>query len=117
MKKESKQKKAKVVKDDEFEELRIGDVIYQTKLNKMYKDRKAYKIPNKQEIYSFIPGTIVEINIKEGDKVKKEEILMLLEAMKMKNQVLAPMDGIVDKIYVKKGQIIKKNFLMIKLKR
>jgi biotin carboxyl carrier protein len=102
---------------DDFEDLRIGDVIYKTKLNKMFKDRKPYKTPDKREIYSFIPGTIVEINIKAGSKVKKGEILMLLEAMKMKNQVLAPFDGVVKKVHVKIGQVVAKNILMIELER
>lgn len=100
-----------------FEDLRIGDVIYKTKLNKMFKDRKQYRIPDKREIYSFIPGTIVEINIKPGSKVKKGQVLMLLEAMKMKNQVLAPFDGKVKSIHVKIGQIVAKNVLMIELDR
>ncbi len=110
--------KTKKVEDSKaFEELRIGDVIYKTKLNKMFKNRSKYKTPDKREIYSFIPGVIAEINCKAGSKVKKGDILMLLEAMKMKNQVLAPFDGVVNKIHVKKGQIIAKNILMVELNR
>lgn len=101
----------------DLEDFRVGDVIYRTTLNKMYKDRKPYRIPDKREIYSFIPGTIVEINIKIGAKVKKGQVLMLLEAMKMKNQVLAPFNGEVKSIHVKVGQIVAKNVLMIELDR
>jgi biotin carboxyl carrier protein len=51
--------------------------------------------------------------VKEGDKVKEGDILMHLEAMKMKNRVLSPFDGVVKKIYVKEGEIVPKNFLMV----
>ncbi len=102
---------------DNLEDLRIGDVIYKTQINKMFKDRKPYKTPNPKEIYSFIPGTIVEINVKPGSKVVKGQVLMLLEAMKMKNQVLAPFDGKVKSVHVKIGQNISKNVLMIYLER
>lgn len=111
-------KKTKDIEEiQDLEDLRIGDVIYRTKLNKMFKDRKPYKIPDKREIYSFIPGTIVQIDIKPGSKVKKGQVLMLLEAMKMKNQVLAPFDAIVKTIHVEIGQIVAKNALMIELEK
>ena len=110
-------KTIKAKDNQDFEDLRIGDVIYKTKLTKMFKDRKPYKTPDKREVYSFIPGTIVEINTKVGAKVKKGDILMLLEAMKMKNQVLAPIDGTVKKVHVKKGQVLAKNTLMVELDR
>ena len=102
--------------DQEFENFRVGDTIYRTKLTKNYRERKAYTPPDDRKSFAFIPGTISEVKVKDGDKVKKDEIMMLLEAMKMKNQVKAPFDGVVKKVYVKEGQIVAKNFLMVELK-
>jgi len=110
-------KTIEVEANQDFEDLRIGDVVYKTTLNKMFKDRKPYRIPDSRELHSFIPGTILEINSKPGSKVKKGQVLMLLEAMKMKNQVLAPFNGKVKYIHVKIGQIVAKNVLMIELER
>ncbi len=107
-------KKTKV-EDTEFENFRVGDTIYRTKLNRSYRERKPYTPPNAKHSLAFIPGTIAEINIKKGDKVKKGDIMMLLEAMKMQNQVKAPFDGVVKEIYVKVGQVVAKNFLMLEL--
>ena len=100
---------------DKIESLRIGDTIYKTKLNKMFRDRKPYTVPDPRNLFSFIPGTIADINVKVGKKVKEGEVLLLLEAMKMQNQVLAPFDGKVKAIHVKTGQIVTKNFLLVEM--
>ena len=102
--------------DSEFEDFRVGDTIYRTKLPKFHKNRKPYKIPNLKQSLAFIPGTIAKINVKVGDKVKKGDIMMLLEAMKMKNHVKAPFDGEVKHIHVKAGQIVSKDFILLELK-
>ena len=53
-----------------------------------------------------MPGTILEIKVSEGQSVKAGEILVILEAMKMENELAAPVDGIVTKIYTSKGESI-----------
>ncbi|GFN35189.1 DUF2118 domain-containing protein [Tepidimicrobium xylanilyticum] len=50
-----------------------------------------------------MPGTILSINVKEGDTVKEGQILAILEAMKMENEILAPRDGKVKAIITTKG--------------
>ena len=42
-----------------------------------------------------MPGTILAVNVKPGDSVKKGQVLVILEAMKMENEILAPQDGTV----------------------
>ena len=101
--------------ESEFQDFRVGDTIYRTKVTKAYLERSPYKIPNAKQSLAFIPGTIAEIYVKKGDKVEKGQIMMLLEAMKMKNQVKAPFDGVVKDVYVKVGQIVAKNFIMVEL--
>jgi len=104
-----------IINESELQDFRVGDTIYRTKVTKSYLERKPYKAPNFKQSLAFIPGTIAEIFVKKGDKVKEGQIMMLLEAMKMKNQVKAPFNGVVKDVYVKEGQIIAKNFLMIEL--
>lgn len=98
-------------------ELRIGDTIYKTQLNKMFLNRKPYEAPDARKLRSFIPGTIAEIEVKEGSKVKEGDVLLYLEAMKMKNQVLAPFDGVVKKIHVEEGQVVTKNYILAEMER
>ena len=100
-----------------IEEMRVGDTVYKTRLNKMYKERKAYEAPDSRKIHSIIPGTIAEVEVKVGKKVAKGDPLLYLDAMKMKNHVLAPFDAVVKAVYVKEGQVVPKNFLMIELER
>ncbi len=50
-----------------------------------------------------MPGTILSINVKEGDEVKAGDVLLILEAMKMENEILAPIDGKVTSIGTTKG--------------
>ena len=63
-----------------------------------------------------MPGTILKMNVKVGDKVEKDGLVCVLEAMKMETNVLASMKGTVDRIYIHEGQQVKAGELIIKLK-
>ena len=53
-----------------------------------------------------LPGNIFAIKVKEGDAVKAGDVLIVIEAMKMENDVCAPSDGVVKQIAVAKGQMV-----------
>lgn len=57
-------------------------------------------------ILAAMPGTITEVKVSQGDKVKRGDTLMILEAMKMENEIKAPIDGIVSTIEVAKGAAV-----------
>ena len=66
------------------------------------------------EIKARIPGTIVAINVKPGDTVEENQVLMTIEAMKMETAVTARTAGKVREIRVKEGQAVKaKELLML----
>lgn len=50
-----------------------------------------------------MPGTILSINVNEGEEVKAGDVLLILEAMKMENEILAPRDGKVASVAITKG--------------
>ena len=54
-----------------------------------------------------MPGVIIEINVTPGSSVSKGDVVMVLEAMKMKNELKASKDGVVAEIYVAAGQQVK----------
>jgi len=58
------------------------------------------------EIVSPMPGKVIKISVKKGKTVKKGDVLMVVEAMKMENNILAPKDGIVETIKVKTGEMV-----------
>jgi biotin carboxyl carrier protein len=50
-----------------------------------------------------MPGNILNVNVQNGATVKKGDVLMILEAMKMENEICAPCDGTVTSVNVQKG--------------
>ena len=93
----------------------VNGTEYLTTYNKKYINRKVWSEPNLNHIMSYIPGTIVDIQIKEGQVVEEGGVLLTLEAMKMNNSIQMPFDGKIVKINVEKGQKIPKNFLMVEI--
>ncbi|MCP4152836.1 MAG: biotin/lipoyl-binding protein [bacterium] len=64
-----------------------------------------------------LPGLILTVKVKEGDTVKVGQDLLIMEAMKMENQVQAPFDGTVKKIYVKNGDSVAEEDPLVDLER
>lgn len=62
-----------------------------------------------------IPGMVWEINVVEGQKVAVDELVLVLEAMKMQNDILSLYEGTVSKIYVKKGDTVNVNADLIEI--
>jgi biotin carboxyl carrier protein len=53
-----------------------------------------------------MPGLVIDIEVQEGNPVKQSQGLLIVEAMKMQNEIKAPREGIVKKIFVRKGQTV-----------
>ena len=62
-----------------------------------------------------MPGNIIKVNAKVGDSVKKGDVLIVLEAMKMENDICAPEDGTVASIEVAQGATVETDALLITL--
>ena len=60
-------------------------------------------------------GTIIKIMVEEGQAVEAGQLLLIHEAMKMQNRVVAPISGVVVELNVKEGDKITKNHLMVKI--
>lgn len=59
-----------------------------------------------ETINAPMPGNILAVNVKVGDTVKKGDVLMILEAMKMENEIMAPCDGTVASVGVNVGATV-----------
>lgn len=66
-------------------------------------------------IKSPLPGNINAVKVSEGQKVAKGAVLIILEAMKMENEIVAPKDGTVGKIYVQKGATVQTGAPLIEI--
>jgi biotin carboxyl carrier protein len=70
----------------------------------------------KGDVRSVMPGVVKEIRVKEGDKVAAHDPLLVLEAMKMENEIRADRDGTVAKVHVTAGQAVEKGAPLVSLK-
>lgn len=69
-----------------------------------------------EAINAPMPGTIVAVNVTAGQSIKKGEALVILEAMKMENEIMAPHDGTVAGIYVNKGDSVNSGTPLVSLR-
>lgn len=104
-----------MAKKEKLDTLIIGGTTYKTQLTSKYLNRKNWERPNEKLVNAFIPGTILKVFVKEGQKVKEGSKLLILEAMKMKNVVTAPVTGTIKSIEIKEGEMVPKNKLLIEI--
>lgn len=67
------------------------------------------------QVSTLIPGLITKIFHKTGDQVEQSEPLFLIEAMKMENEIKAPISGTINRVDVKEGQTVDKGTLIIEI--
>lgn len=60
-----------------------------------------------------MPGNLTKLKVQVGDKIKEGDVLAIVEAMKMENQVLATIGGEIKEIYAKEGQQISANLAIM----
>ncbi len=98
-----------------LEKFMLNGVEYKTQLTQKWINRKKWEEPNPYLLTSHIPGTIMHIEVKEGQAVEEGESLLILQAMKMNNQLTAHFSGKIKKICVNVGDKIPKGALMIEM--
>ena len=67
-------------------------------------------------IEAIIPGTITGIQVKEGDIVEKDQAILYLEAMKMRNEIRSPINGKIESLNVKLNQKVTKGDMLVIIK-
>jgi biotin carboxyl carrier protein len=64
-----------------------------------------------------LPGLIIDVKVREGEKVKAGQNILVMEAMKMENQIQATSDGTVKKIFIKKGDNVAEGNALVEIAR
>jgi|MTBAKSStandDraft_2_1061841.scaffolds.fasta_scaffold04235_11 biotin carboxyl carrier protein len=77
--------------------------------------RKPKEVVGSGHVTAPLPGLILEILVKEGDKVKAGEDVLIMEAMKMENEVQSPQEGTVKEIKVRRGDSVYEGDILIVL--
>ncbi len=107
--------------DDELLEVNVESDVYRVSskseldllVEKLSGNKGESKV--KKEVYSPMPGIIKKLNVTEGQQVRKGEVLLVLEAMKMENEIKAVKDCVIKKINVDPLSSVEKNELLIML--
>ena len=93
---------------EQLDILQLENGEFKTMLSEKYKNRKHYEQPMNL-VTAAIPGTILSLLVKEGQRVKRGDALCILDSMKMNNTICAADDGIVKKVYITVGESIAKD--------
>ena len=99
----------------QFDILNINSTEYKTRLSRKYREKPPYTPHDISKVSCFIPGTIVEVMVSVGDEVKEGEVLLVLEAMKMKNRITSPASGKIRRVEVKPGARVTKGQVLVVL--
>ena len=98
-------------------EIKIKDKLEVTHLSKSSSNViKMADSDNEKEVGAAIPGSVIKVLVKEGDTVKENDSLMIIEAMKMETNITASCDGVVESVLVKEGEQVKTGQLLLTLK-
>ena len=81
-----------------------GEAVKEVKKAEKVEEKKVAPTGEGQQVTSPIQGSVTNIKVKVGDRVKKGDVLLIIEAMKLENEVPSPFDGEVSQILVTKGQ-------------
>ena len=99
----------------EYTKLVIDDTPYETRLTTKFRRRKPWVEVDPKKIYALIPGIITKLNVYEGQRINRGQSLLILEAMKMMNDLTCPLDGRIKTIHIKQSQMVVKGQLLIEL--
>ena len=69
----------------------------------------------RSDVGASIPGNIIKILVKKGERVEEGQSLAVIEAMKMETNIVATIEGIIEAVYVSEGQQVKTGELLMKI--
>ncbi|WLT32033.1 acetyl-CoA carboxylase biotin carboxyl carrier protein subunit [Geothrix sp. PMB-07] len=92
--------------------IRLNDTVYETTFTKKYANRKPYTPKDPRRLTAVIPGLILEVLVRPGDTVRPGQSLLVLEAMKMQNRIVAHDALTLDTIHVTPGDTVTKGQLL-----
>ena len=113
MSKQDNADQSKLIAEAPMEELEIGGAIYTTRLTSKFKGRPMWTPPDPRKVLAVIPGTIQNLMVSVGDEVAAGDSMLILEAMKMRNEIKAMQAGVIKMINVSEGEQVAKSYLLL----
>jgi biotin carboxyl carrier protein len=100
---------------EKLTEFVIDDCAYLTRLTPKFANRKPTALPDPLAVRAAVPGTVLRLLAEPGQPVRRGQGLVVLEAMKMENALLAPRDGVVKTVHAAPGTRVAKGALLVEL--
>ena len=100
----------RITVDGETHTVKIERGVGPSKIVRSRRGRPGSQNESSGSIVSSIPGKVVSIDVKVGDIVEKGQTILILEAMKMQNEISSPVSGVVEDIFVDEGRSVESNF-------
>jgi len=98
--------------NSKYQSFVVNSAKYLTLTTTKFDRRKKWQKLDPKEVRSFIPGSVIEVFVTPGQRLKAGEVILTLEAMKMYTKVTMPYEGVIKSIEVAKGDRIPKDALM-----
>jgi biotin carboxyl carrier protein len=98
---------------DDLKKFHLDDTEYETRLSRMFERRKHWIAPDPRIMAALIPGVVTTLSVHPGQKVRRGDPILILEAMKMKNPVVALRAGTIHSVRVSPGQMVTKGEPMV----
>jgi biotin carboxyl carrier protein len=98
---------------DDLKKFSLDDSVYETRLSRKFERRTPWMPRNPKLMQAQIPGVIQAVTVRPGQKVRRGEPLLVLEAMKMRNSLTSPLEGTVRSVPVRIGQMVMKGQLLV----
>ncbi len=93
----------------------VDDTAYETRATRKFEARRRWSPPDPRLVVAHIPGVIRTVHVRPGQAVRWGERLLVLEVMKMQNDVLAPRAGVVRAVHAEVGKMVAKGQPLIEL--
>jgi biotin carboxyl carrier protein len=91
----------------------LHDTVYDTTLTRKYAQRKPFVPKDPRRLTAIIPGLVLDLLVAPGDRVRRGQSLLILEAMKMQNHIAAPDAATIKALHVAPGATVTKGQLLV----
>lgn len=101
--------------NDKVYDVEVEEVTSETKKETPVTKEEPAEHHNHREIHAPLSGKVLEVLVKKGQRVRKEQTVCIIEAMKLENEIRSAYDGIVSEVLIAEGDEVKNKDLMITL--
>ncbi len=93
----------------------IDGTDYLTRLTRKVRERQPWQPADTSRVITQIPGVVTRILVRPGQRLRRGDGVVVLEAMKMRNEVESPWEGTVEAVLVQEGQTVPRGGVLVKL--